>query len=101
MVTKHWRKLVALFLASAMIVAGTPGVPQMAKADTDTTQQSGDGSTDQNGDQEEVKQVGEDGEVVQSGSKGKVAKKDWITKKEYEENHEAYAEEILRHMIEV
>lgn len=66
MVTKHWRKLVALFLASAMIVAGTPGVPQMAKADTDTTQQSGDGSTDQNGDQEEVKQVGEDGEVVQS-----------------------------------
>lgn len=84
MVTKHWRKLVALFLASAMIVAGTPGVPQMAKADTDTTQQSGDGSTDQNGDQEEVKQVGEDGEVVQSGSKGKVAKKDWITKKDYE-----------------
>lgn len=94
MVTKKLRKLFAVVMAMAVIVAGAPGVPSTAVADTvdgsaatatDSADSSQDASADaDNKDSEEGQKVADDGEVVQDGAVGKVDKSKWITKKDYE-----------------
>lgn len=95
MVTKKLRKLFAVVMAMAVIVAGAPGVPSTAVADTvdgsaattatDSADSSQDASADaDNKDGEEGQKVADDGEVVQDGAVGKVDKSKWITKKDYE-----------------
>ncbi len=95
MVTKHWKKIVALFLAVTVVLAGAPGTIEMASAAPENTEDgntaAGDASAtgdsqDAGKDEEEQEQqnVGEDGEVVQSGAVGKLDKSKWITKKDYQ-----------------
>lgn len=93
MVTKKWRKLVALFTAMAVITAGMAGTTRYAAAapgdeagTTDTAQQgTGDGENKDGKDQQEEKQqISDDGTVVQEGAVGKVDKDKWITIKDYE-----------------
>lgn len=91
MVTKKLRKLFAVVMAMAVIVAGAPGVPSAAVADTvdesaatatDSADSSQDASADEDG--EEGQKVADDGEVVQDGAVGKVDKSQWVTRKDYE-----------------
>ena len=109
MVTKHWKKILALFVAVTVFLAGAPGVKRFVSAApedtaagaTDATDAAGAadaaGATDaagtadgdasaeggEEGGAEQQQQVDENGEVVQTGADGKVDKKDWITKKDY------------------
>ena len=99
MVTKHWKKIVALFLAITVLLAGAPGTIDLASAapedtaagDATTTDTAagdaanGDSKADAKKDEaKEQQNVGEDGEVVQQGAVGKVDKSKWITKKDYQ-----------------
>lgn len=94
MVTKHWKKIVALFLAVTVVLAGAPGTIEMASAAPEDTADgnaaAGDTSTagdSKDADKEDgqnQQNVGEDGEVVQSGAVGKLDKSKWITKKDYQ-----------------
>lgn len=96
--SKHWKKIIAIFTAAMIVLAGVPGLPGLVLADTeetageaDTTTETTDGSTASEADGEEsgdsaenTQQVKEDGEVVMDGAVGKIKKSDWITKKDYE-----------------
>lgn len=90
MVIKRWKRVIALFTAITVILAGAPGVPRMASADTeDTTAEDGNaaGESSEEGDaakEEEKQTVSDDGEVVMDGAVGKKDKSEWITKKDYE-----------------
>lgn len=92
MVTKHWKKIVALFLAVTVVLAGAPGTIQMASAAPEDSNTAGDeaaaaGDSGDAGNEEsgqEQQNVGEDGEVVQSGAVGKQDKSKWITRKDYQ-----------------
>ena len=109
MVNKHWKKILAVFIAITVVLAGAPGVAHFASAapdDTaagaadaaDATDAAGTtdaaGATDAAGTDaaagdgeaagdEQQQQVDENGEVVQSGAVGKVDKSDWVTRKDY------------------
>lgn len=96
MVTKHWKKIVALFLAVTVVLAGAPGTIRMVSAAPEDTGTEGagtegneaskgdSGDADKKEDEQEQQKVGEDGEVVQEGAVGKQDKSKWITKKDYQ-----------------
>lgn len=100
MVTKKWRKMVALLTAVTVITASVINVTNYvsaAPADSAETVDTAGGAdaaatdnantTDdkkEEGKEEDTQQVGEDGQVVMDGAVGKVDKSKWITIKNYE-----------------
>jgi hypothetical protein len=93
LVKKHWKQLVAIFTAAIVLMAGVPGIPDRAFADTeDTTSTTADdtaadttGTEDADAESDDNTQnVTDDGEVVMDGAIGKLKKSEWITKKDYE-----------------
>lgn len=93
MVAKHWKKIVALFLAALVFLVGNPGIPFLSSAAPEETEADASGDTSASetgetaegaeGEEKEEQKVGEDGEVIMEGALGKVKKADWITKKDY------------------
>lgn len=98
MSNRHWKKAVAIATAAMVVLAGIPGLPDAAYADTDTTAttqttttdttQAADGTTADGTATDAAAADGTDASAdgdqsVEKGV-GKVAKKDWITKKDYE-----------------
>ncbi len=100
MVTKRWRKAVALLTAVTVITASVVNVTSYvaaAPADSAETTDTAGGAdaaaaddtnaTDdkkEEGKEEDKNKVGEDGQVVMDGAVGKVDKSKWITIKDYE-----------------
>jgi hypothetical protein len=96
LVRKHWKRIVAIATAAVVLLAGIPGIPDTAFADTEdtTATESTTGTTDSTSDatetdgestEENAQNVSEDGEVIMDGAVGKVDKSQWITKKDYEQ----------------
>ena len=97
MVTKRWRKMVALLTAVTVITASVINVTSYVAAapagQTDTADGAGaetaSGSTDtadkkEDNKDEEKQNIGEDGQVVMDGAVGKIDPSKWITIKDYE-----------------
>ncbi len=100
MVTKRWRKMVALLTAVTVITASVINVtsyvaaaPADSAGQTDTADGAGaetaSGSTDtadkkEDNKDEEKQNIGEDGQVVMDGAVGKIDPSKWITIKDYE-----------------
>lgn len=100
LVTKRWRKAVALLTAVTVITASVVNVTSYvaaAPADSAETTDTAGGAdaaaaddtnaTDdkkEEGKEEDKNKVGEDGQVVMDGAVGKVDKSKWITIKDYE-----------------
>lgn len=97
MVTKRWRKMVALLTAVTVITASVINVTSYVAAapagQTDTDDGAGaetaSGSTDtadkkEDNKDEEKQNIGEDGQVVMDGAVGKIDPSKWITIKDYE-----------------
>lgn len=93
MVTKNWKKVIALLAAVSVVTAGVPGITQYASAtgvDETTendaaTENDETAATDEGAAEEEEEQnVLDDGEVVMKNAVGKVPKSEWITLKDYE-----------------
>lgn len=100
MVTKKWRKVVALLTAVTVITASVVNVtsyvaaaPADSAETTDTTGGADAAAADdtnatddkkEEGKEDDKQQVGEDGQVVMDGAVGKVDKSKWITIKDYE-----------------
>lgn len=90
--SKHWKQIIAVFVAAIVLLAGIPGIPQLAFADTEDTateagtDASAEETTSEDAEEdsdENTQQIKEDGEVVMDGAVGKIKKSDWITKKDY------------------
>ncbi len=100
MVTKRWRKMVALLTAVTVITASVINVtsyvaaaPADSAGQTDTAggadAETASGSTDtadkkDDKKDEEKQNIGEDGQVVMDGAVGKLDPSKWITIKDYE-----------------
>lgn len=100
MVTKKWRKVVALLTAVTVITASVVNVtsyvaaaPADSAETTDTTGGADAAAADdtnatddkkEEGKEDDKQKVGEDGQVVMDGAVGKVDKSKWITIKDYE-----------------
>ena len=97
MVTKRWRKMVALLTAVTVITASVINVTSYVAAapagQTDTADgadaETASGSTDtadkkEDNKDEEKQNIGEDGQVVMDGAVGKIDPSKWITIKDYE-----------------
>lgn len=100
MVTKKWRKVVALLTAVTVITASVVNVtsyvaaaPADSAETTDTTGGADAAAADdtnatddkkEEGKEDDKQKVGEDGQVVMDGAVGKVEKSKWITIKDYE-----------------
>ena len=94
LVTKKWRKLVALFTAVTVMTASvmsTSHFAAAAPADAGTGEEAsaggdtaaGDDKTEEKKD-EDKQQVTDDGKVIMSGAVGKPDRSKWITKKDYQ-----------------
>lgn len=90
---KHGKKIVAIFMAVLVLLAGVPGLPDkvFAAPEDGTAATTNDtGTTDTGAGEEgeadttEGQSVKEDGEVVQEGATGKVSKAEQVTRDQYE-----------------
>lgn len=84
MSNRHWKRAVAIATATMVMLAGIPGLPNAAYADTETAQTTTTTSTDATGADATATTNVDAAEEKEQAGVGKVDKADWITKEDYE-----------------